>query len=74
MLVTAISTLPTGQTRLTVRRGENEPAKDMRYTMPGNSTYFECSENIFPRFAPDEWSCDTAKYWNKDGWYRMICN
>jgi hypothetical protein len=68
MVVTAIAPLPNGGARLSVLRGENEPAKDLRFRMPGNATYFECTDSIFPRFAPDEWSCDTAKYWNKDGW------
>ena len=68
MVVTAITTLPTGEARLTVARGENEPAKDLRFRLPGNATYFDCADSAFPRFAPDEWSCDTAKYWNKDGW------
>ena len=68
MVVTEITPLPAGQARLSVIRGENEQAKELRFKLPGNATYFECTELAFPRFAPDEWSCDTAKYWNKDGW------
>jgi hypothetical protein len=72
MVVTAITRLPMGGARLSVLRGENEPAKDLRYKPPGNSTYFQCEEGAFPRFAPDEWSCDTSKYWNKDGWCAFL--
>ena len=69
MVVTAMERLPDGRMRLSVSRGENEPAKDLRYTgAAGNATYFNCSEQNFPRFAPDEWGCDPSKYWNKDGW------
>jgi hypothetical protein len=73
MVVTAITKLPTGGARLSVSRGENEPAKDLRYRPSGNATYFQCEEGAFPRFAPDEWSCDTSKYWNKDGWCAFSC-
>lgn len=64
MIVTGFATdAATGKVKLLVDRGENEDAKDLRWS--GGD--FECELTTFPEFAPDEWSCDPATYWASDG-------
>ncbi len=84
MTVTSIEIISAGKARLNVFRGSSNidfrfTNNSSRYMCivgslsanlmcNGVLARFACSEELFPRFAPDAWTCDPSKYWNEDGW------
>jgi len=61
MVVTGIGKNQHGKVKLLVERNKYEDAKDLVW----RDAPFECSMTTFPAFAPDEWTCDPALYWNQ---------